>query len=133
MDSKVESIKADIAILEKMIVENDKAKRELQLDLAFGYTDLNNNRESKELFDIKIQRLNTRGYAALNQIYYWTQELKTIKHIKRTHSKANTDNLLTGDLLKLVNVKIADLSKSTKHLEREALVSRLTEIIKLIK
>ena len=133
MDNKVESIKADIAILEKMIVENDKAKRELELDLAFGYTDLNNNRASKELFDVKIRFFRDRCSAALFQIRYWTQELKTIEHIKLMSTKVNIDNLLTGDLLKLVNVKITEVSKSTKHLEREALVDRLSEIIKLIK
>ena len=48
-------------------------------------------------------------------------------------TKVNIDNLLTGDLLKLVNVKITEVSKSTKHLEREVLVNRLAEIVKLIK
>ena len=124
MDNKVELIKADIATLERMIIENDDAKEELKDDLAFSSKESNNTRELKEIFDRKMRFFKARGHAALVQINHWTEELRTIEHIKRTHSKANTDNLLTADLLKLVNVKLAEVSKSTKHLEREALVGR---------
>ena len=133
MDSKAESIKADIATLERMIIENDDAKKELERDLAFSYKESNNTRELKEFFNIKMRFFKARGHAVLVQINYWTEELRAIEHIKRMHSKVNTDNLLTGCSLKLVNVKITDLLKSTKHTKREELVHRLSEIIKLIK
>ena len=133
MDNKVELIKADIATLERMIIENDKAKKELQLDLAFSSKDSNNKRELKEFFDIKMRFFKDRGHSALVQINYWTEELRAIEHIRRMHSKVNTDNLLTGCSLRLVNVKITDLLKSTKHTKREELVHRLSEIIELIK
>ena len=133
MDNKVELIKADIATLERMIIENDKAKEELKDDLAFSSRDSSNKRELKEIFDRKMRFFKARGHAVLVQINYWTEELRAIEHIKRMHSKVNTDNLLTGCSLKLVNVKITDLLKSTKKLERQELTNKLNEIIELIK